>query len=115
MVRFRRLNSVILLLVVFIFTCNAQWGIFPGVIASSVQVGCDQTNMVSYYNFDQASGNLIDQHASDDGVVTDGGGTIYGATGKINDAFDFERDENHCRREAVDFIFYPHDKEMYLD
>lgn len=44
------------------------------------------TSMVSYYEFDEASGNLIDQHGSNDGTVT---GPTYGVAGVINDAYSF--------------------------
>jgi hypothetical protein len=50
--------------------------------------GLDKTDLISWWSFDEASGDLIDQHGSDDGTVT---GASYGATGKIEDAFDFER------------------------
>ena len=54
--------------------------------------GMDYTDLISWWSFDEASGNLIDLHTTgDDGVVTNSGSAIYGATGKINDAYDFER------------------------
>ena len=45
------------------------------------------TNLLHYYNFDETSGNLIDQVGSNDGTL--GGGVTREATGKINDSYDF--------------------------
>lgn len=43
--------------------------------------------LISYYNFDEASGDLIDQASTYDGTVV---GADYEATGIINYAYDFE-------------------------
>jgi len=45
------------------------------------------TDMVSYYKFDESSGDAIDAHGSNDGTVN---GATQGASGKINDAYSFD-------------------------
>lgn len=45
-------------------------------------------NMVLYYTFDEASGDAIDSHGSNDGTLS--GGVTQGATGKINDCYSFD-------------------------
>lgn len=49
------------------------------------------TDLISYYKLDEASGDVLDAHSSND--ATNGGATP-GATGILNDAYDFERGEN---------------------
>ena len=44
------------------------------------------TDLISYWNFDETSGNLEDQVASNDGTVD---GCDYEQTGKIEDAYNF--------------------------
>jgi hypothetical protein len=45
-------------------------------------------NLVAYYSLDEASGNAIDAHGSND--LTETGGTIDSATGKVGNCRDFE-------------------------
>lgn len=47
---------------------------------------------IHYYNFDESSGNLIDQHAALDGTLS--GNTTQGVTGLINTAYDFDGDND---------------------
>ena len=52
------------------------------------------TNLEAYYNLDEASGPVLDVTGNGyDGEVISG--TTQGATGKINDAYDFERDNSN--------------------
>lgn len=46
-------------------------------------------NLISYYNFEEAAGDLIDQHGTNDGTND---GADYQATGIINYGWDFEAD-----------------------
>ena len=46
--------------------------------------------IISYYNLDEAAGDAIDAHGSNDGSVS---GATQGATGKINDAYSFDGDD----------------------
>jgi len=52
------------------------------------------TNLLSYYNFDEASGNLLDIQSTHDFTLTDA--PTQGVTGKINDAYDFNGTSNFC-------------------
>ena len=45
------------------------------------------TNLVSYWKMDDASGNIIDAHGSNDGTYN---GSLYSQTGKINNAIGFD-------------------------
>ena len=80
----------ILILLLICSSVNAQIGHFP-FSSANVTAGPDYSDLVGQWSFDEASGDLIDQHGSDDGTATD---VIYGATGKVNDAYDFERDDD---------------------
>jgi len=51
----------------------------------------DYTDLVGQWSFDESSGSPQDSHGSDHGTATD---VIYGATGKVNDAYDFERGDD---------------------
>lgn len=55
-------------------------------MASTINRGATWTNLLHWYSFDEAEGNLIDLHGTDDGVLT---GCTQGSTGKINDAYTF--------------------------
>lgn len=44
------------------------------------------TNLLHWYSFDEASGDLLDLYGDDDGTLT---GCTQGSTGKINDAYTF--------------------------
>jgi len=44
-------------------------------------------NLVSYWKLDESSGNALDAHGSNDGIVT---GATQGASGKINTAYSFD-------------------------
>ncbi len=50
------------------------------------------TNLLSYYNFDEVSGNLLDIHGSEDASQV--GTPVLGATGLINDAWNLGGDPN---------------------
>ncbi len=52
------------------------------------------TNLLSYYNFDESSGNLLDIHGSEDFALTDA--PTQGVSGLINDAYDFNGSSNYC-------------------
>lgn len=48
-------------------------------------------NLIAYYSLDEASGNAIDAHGSND--LTETGGTIASTTGKVGNCRDFEADD----------------------
>ena len=47
--------------------------------------------LLYYWKFDEASGTIVDAHGSNDGTNNV---ATYWATGKINDALDFEQGDN---------------------
>jgi len=54
-------------------------------------------NLIHYYNFDEASGDLIDQVGTNDGTVT---GCTYSDIGKINTAYGFDGNDHIAIDEA---------------
>ena len=84
-------NWIYILLILLPFTILGQMnnaGSYRTAAYHSTLAEPDYTYLVSWYSFDEASGDAIDSHSTgDDGTVT---GATYGATGKINDAYDFE-------------------------
>lgn len=63
-------------------------------------------NLISYYSLGEASGNAIDAHGSND--LTETGGTIASATGKVGDCRDFEAgDTEHFEKTAAIVSAFP--------
>lgn len=58
--------------------------LFKGAAANTLLNG-----IVSYWNFNEIAGNLLDQVASNDGTLG-GAGTVQGVAGKINTAYSFD-------------------------
>ncbi len=70
-------------------------GVLGGLILK--QVGVSNillTNLLSYYDFDEPSGNLLDIHSTHDFTLV--GPPTQGATGKINDAYSFNGSTDYC-------------------
>jgi len=88
----RKLCSILLFFVVA--SCfSQQIGRYPFSRSTSSASGYDYTDLYGWWSFDEASGDAIDAHGTDDGTVTNAGDAIYGGTGKINDAYDFDRSD----------------------
>ena len=62
--------------------------------------GATIDNLVSYWKFDEASGDAIDAHGSYDGTTS---GITYGVTGKINDCFTFTSGDYVDMGDQADF------------
>ena len=82
----KRILSILVALCLFT-TSQAQIGRFPfaKAIASSGASGLTE-GLISYYSFEEESGDLIDLHGSHDGTVS---GSVYGGTGKIGNCYTF--------------------------
>ena len=62
-------------------------GVLGGLILKAVSGGLLLNDLENYYNFEEASGSLIDQHGSND--ATNSGSLTYSQAGKVNDAILF--------------------------
>ena len=69
------------------------------ILAGSVG-GATIDDLVSYWKFDEASGDAIDAHGSYDGTTS---GITYGVTGKINDCFTFTSGDYVDMGDQADF------------
>jgi len=86
------LSSILLFLCVAVSGQQVVMGYpFQTVYNPASGLGIDTTDLDHWWSYDEASGTLADSHKGDDGTFTDGGGSGYGGTGKINDGLDFER------------------------
>lgn len=76
--------------IIVLFVCLFAWTVFA---ATDVKNDATlSTNLVSYWEMEEESGSRTDSHGSND--LTDNNTVLYSASGKINNAADFEQDNS---------------------